>query len=414
MRRPAALLLAALVLAGGARAEPVASAGATPATSGNAAASDPGWHIPPPPAGSGEPTHPQYAALGAALERWRAVAAAPEQPPVPDGPQLHAGLRDPRVATLRNRLRATGDWAAEMGADPWFFDAALDAAVRSVQRRHGLVADGIVGERTLAAVNTPPAEIAGRIEVARERWRWLPRDFGARHLWVNIPRAQLDYVEDGRSVLSMRVVVGHRDRPTPSLTGPVERVVFNPTWSVPPRLALEDLLPRQQADPAFLARNGIRVFGASGAQLPPARLDWSRLGGGPLPYRLVQDPGPANSLGRIKIAFANDQDIYLHDTPVRGLFALNSRWLSSGCVRLEDAATLATRLLALERPWSAEDTAGAVSSGTTRTINVASGTPVWLVYLTTWIEDDGELRLGRDIYARDAAVLAALHAASPL
>jgi murein L,D-transpeptidase YcbB/YkuD len=405
MSRAAALLLAAAMLAGG------AARSADPAVGPSAA--DPDWHIPPPPADAGEPTHPQYRALGAALGRWSAAAAGPEPPPVAAGGPLAAGARDPRVEQLRNRLRATGDYAADMGADPWYFEPALDRALRAVQRRHGLVEDGILGERSLAAVNTPAAEIAGRIEVARERWRWLPRDLGARHAWVNIPRARLDWVEDGRVALSMRVVVGHRERPTPSLAGPIDRVVFNPTWSVPPRLAVEDLLPRQRADAGFLARGGFRVYGASGAEIAPARVDWWRLGPDRFPYRLVQDAGPGNSLGRIKIAFANDHDIYLHDTPVRGLFGLDGRWLSSGCVRLEEAAALATRVLALDREWSEADTVAAIAAARTRTINLRRTTPAWLVYITTWVEDDGELRLARDIYDRDAAVLAALHPPAP-
>ncbi|MBM4196370.1 MAG: hypothetical protein FJ197_04615 [Gammaproteobacteria bacterium] len=367
---------------------------------------DPDWHIAAPAAAT-EPAHAEYHALSRALVLERARAANGEPVPVADGAALQAGVRDPRVATLRDRLKASGDYAAEMGADPWFFDRALDEALRRLQRRHGLAADGIIGERTLAALNRTSASLVDQLEVALERWRWLPADLGSTHVWVNIARAQLDVVENGESSLSMRVVVGHSNRPTPSLTGRLDRVVFNPEWAVPRRIAIEDLLPRQQADPGFLATQGFRVLTSGGAVVDPASVMWSDLGPDRFPYRLVQAPGPGNSLGRIKIAFDNEHDIYLHDTPSRGLFALTTRSLSSGCVRLEEPSQFATYLLARNSAWDASMTAAALASPATKTMRLTDGLPIYLVYITAWTED-GEVRFGRDLYGRDAAVLAAL------
>ena len=356
-------------------------AGAAPLT----AAADPDWHIPGP-AGAvttagddannqGEPTQHDFVLMKDALARYRAIEEAGGWAAIPPGPPLQVGMRDPRVELLRNRLRAGGDYDGEMGADPWFFDWALDQAVRRLQRRNLLPENGIFDDDALAAANVTVGERIGQLSVAMERWRWLPRELGRRFVWVNIPRAQLDVVEDGRSTLSMRVVVGHRDRPTPSLSGEIDRVVFNPTWAVPAAIAAEDLVPRQQADAGFLARNRIRVFRGSGAaaqEIDPAAVDWSRLGPGRLPYRLVQDAGPGNSLGRIKLGFPNPFDIYLHDTPAKGMFGLTTRWLSSGCVRLEDAPALATLLMAGDRQWDDGDTQTAVAAGRTRTINLGA------------------------------------------
>ena len=368
---------------------------------------DPDWHIPPTPADAAAPSHPEYRALVAALEAEQALALAGEPPAVAAGPVLRAGMRDERVVSLRARLRSSGDYTAEMGADAWYFDSALDAALRRLQQRHVLVPDGLLGERTLAAVNRSAASRADQIAIALERWRWLPRELGTHYVWVNIPRAQLDLVELGTSTLTMRVVVGHRERATPSLAGTLNRVTFNPTWSVPVRIATEDLLPRQLENPEFLASNGFRVLGARGQVLDPAAIDWRKYGPERFPVRLVQSPGPANSLGRIKLSFDNPYDIYLHDTPVRGLFSLMTRSLSSGCVRLEEAERLATTLIARERPWSTADSSTAIDAGSTRQINLRKGLPVYLVYITVWTED-GALRFGRDLYGRDPPVLAAL------
>jgi murein L,D-transpeptidase YcbB/YkuD len=186
-------------------------------------------------------------------------------------------------------------------------------------------------------------------------------------------------------------------------------VVFNPTWSVPRTIAVEDLLPYQQEDSGYLARHRIRVLsGSNQREIDPAAVDWKRLGPDYFPYRLRQDAGPGNSLGRIKLAMDNPFDIYLHDTPARGLFDLNSRTLGSGCVRLEDAESLTTLVLSADRTWTAADTAERIARGRTEVINLTRGVPIYLVYLTAWVDDEGAVHFRRDIYGRDARVLAAL------
>jgi len=409
--------LVSLIAVGTARAAtapavetPLASEPDTTSFPSTPVAADPDWHITLASSDAPPPASTDYLALTAVLERYRAIEAAGGWAPVPPGEPLALGARDPRVIALRARLRASGDYDSEMGADPWFFDSAMDGALRRVQRRHLLPEDGILGERTLAAVNIPVHELIERIEATLARWQWLPRDLGPRHVWVNLARAQLEAVENGANVLSMRVVVGHRERPTPSLAGGIARVVFNPTWSVPMTIAVEDLLPRQQQDTGFLARNRIAVLNGAGELVDAARVDWMRLGAGRFPYRLVQAAGDGNSLGRVKIAFDNPYDIYLHDTPAKGMFWLPVRTLSSGCVRLEDAPALATWLLSQDGEWSGADTSSRIQQHATRAVALAHTVPIWLVYLTVWTED-GEPRFGRDLYGRDERLIAAMRSA---
>ena len=314
----------------------------------SAPAQDPDWHIPITPATAGDSPTPDAARLQAALVRYQTIATAGGWEELPNGTSLQPGRRDARVVALRDRLRKSGDFEGLPGtADAWFFDAGLQRRLETFQGRHGLPATGILDERTLAALNVPAAARVQQLQTTLLRWTWLPRDFGDRYLWANVPGGYLELRENGVPTLSMRIIAGHPDRPTPSFEDTVTGIVVNPTWSVPRRIAVEDLLPTQQEDPTFLARLGIRVFSSGpdgpGGELDATRIDWRQVSADRFPYRLRQDPGPLNSLGRLKFVLTNPWDIFLHDTPSKRLFDLNSRTLSSGCLRLEKPEELAER-----------------------------------------------------------------------
>ncbi|MEO7387458.1 MAG: peptidoglycan-binding protein, partial [Gammaproteobacteria bacterium] len=229
-------LLSALMLATGA-------AQATPD-------GDPDWHIPLAPDLSAEPTQPAAQRLQAALARYRQLATDGGWPNLPETLTPQPGQRDAGVVALRDRLRIEGDYTGLPGtADAWFFDGSLVRAIEGFQNRHGLPATGVPDARTLTELNVPVADRIRQLETTLIRWRWLPRDFGPRYLWVNVPGGSLDLVEDGTTTLTMRVIAGHPDRPTPSFEDTVTAVVVNPPWSVPRTIAVEDLLPTQQEDP---------------------------------------------------------------------------------------------------------------------------------------------------------------------
>ena len=383
---------------------------------------DPDWHIPRTPQTAAETQRPDAVRLRAALASYQLLAAAGGWPSLPVGTKVQPGERAATVAALRERLRVTGDFSGLSGtADTWFFDAVLQRALQDFQARHGLPATGIVDDRTLAALNVPAADRAQQLQATLTRWNWLPREFGPRYLWVNVPGGYLELVEDGAPTLAMRIIAGHPERPTPSFKDSVSQIVVNPSWSVPQRIAVEDLLPTQREDPTFLARLGIRVLTGAGRELDPAGIDWQRLNAKRFPYRLRQDPGPLNSLGRLKFVLHNPWDIYLHDTPSRRLFDLNSRTLSSGCIRLEKPEELAKRLL--DVPVGAASAATSlplessprVSSGrevaaevaptgapATRTLTLPRRIPLYVVYLTSWVTPEGVVNFRPDVYGRDA------------
>lgn len=348
------------------------------------------------------PPHLQYRRLRAVLGRYLDIAGRGGWPVVPAGADLRAGDRDERIVALRNRLRISGHYTAEMQADPLYFDAGLDEGLRRFQAEQGLWADGTLDARTRSALNV---DVGSRIEQLRmtlERWRWLPRDLGPRYLWVNVGAQTLAVVEAGQPLLSMRVIVGRPYRQTPSLRGDLNQVTFNPTWTVPFRLAVEDILPQQQRNPAFLSQKHIRVFSlANGREVDPAQIDWAALNRRNFTYQLRQDAGPQNSLGRLKFSFDNPYDIYLHDTPADVLFRLPTRTFSAGCVRVEDPRLLAQYLFSAGDGLSAADIDRAIRAGATRTVTLGKSLPIYLVYLTAWFDDETGLALREDVYGRD-------------
>jgi murein L,D-transpeptidase YcbB/YkuD len=313
------------------------------------------------------------------------------------------------VPSLRQRLLREGvEPVTDAGSEQ--FDADLEDAVRRFQARHGLQVDGVVGPRTRAALNVSAAQRVDQLVANLERRRWLGEAPGRRQVRVNAAAFTLDAIEDDTVALHMRVVVGRPYRPTPEFSDRIRYLVLNPYWEVPPRLAVQDKLPAIKRDPGYLAAEHLRVltgWGADARELDPAQIDWQRLRRH-MPYRLRQDPGPWNALGRIKFMFPNAYDVYLHDTPSRGLFAHAERSFSSGCIRVEQALALADWLLQDNPQWTPAALRAAIDSGRTRTVNLRAPVPVYLLYWTAWVDRDGRAHFRRDLYQRDAALAGAL------
>ncbi len=367
------------------------------------------------------PRHPGYARLQEALTEYRRMAAAGGWPTVPGGPALRAGDAGPRVADLGRRLAASGELSADDGKDDAVSDTvfgdALDAAVRSFQRRHGLEADGIVGEATLGALNIPAESRVRQIERNLERWRWLPAELGETHLRVNIADFGLEVVEGDSTVLSMRAVVGRDYRQTPVFSDTMRYVVLNPTWNVPRSIAARDILPRLRESVSYLEEQGMVVYDGwspDARPVDPSAVDWSRLSADSLPYRFVQRPGPLNALGRVKFMFPNQFAVYIHDSPARSLFGRSVRSFSSGCIRVERPLELLDYVLRGSEEWSPAKLRGALETGREQTIRLPRELPVHIEYWTAWVpEEDGAVHFRPDVYGRDARLASALEAEPP-
>ena len=350
---------------------------------------------------------PLYSALQKALADYRHIAQAGGWPLIGPGPALREGDRDTRVPALRRHLAITGDLppAADPAAES--FDAALAAGVRAFQARHALAADGVVGAGTLAAMNVPVESRIDQLRLSLERSRWVADDTAGEVIVVNIAGSEVFATRNGERFWARRAVVGRINRQTPVFRGAMTWIELNPTWTVPPTILREDVLPRLRQDPGYLAEHQLSVLDARGRVVDPLGIDWQRVGDRP-PWTFRQAPGPKNSLGRIKFMFPNPHAVFLHDTPNRNLFERTRRLLSSGCVRIEDPLSLAEILLADPVRWNRQTLEAAIDTGKTQRVNLPRPWPVLMLYWTAELDAAGRVRFLPDVYGRDPALLAAL------
>jgi murein L,D-transpeptidase YcbB/YkuD len=352
------------------------------------------------------PRHPQYAALRETLAELRKQEARGGWPRVPRT-RLKPGDRSAAVSVIARRLAASGDYRGTAPAEnaAATYDAPLVEAVKRFQARHGLNADGIVGAEVVAEMNVPIAARIAQIQLNLERWRWLPRELGDRYILVNIPEYHLEVWDGGKVPISMRVVVGTRETPTPIFNDVMTHIVLSPYWNIPPGIAEEETLPAVLSDAGFLERHNMEVLDASGKPVDPESIDLSE----PQKYRFRQRPGASNSLGFVKFMFPNQHDVYLHDTPVDSLFERASRSFSHGCVRLEQPMALAQYVLRDHPEWTKERLEEAMHAGEERHVKLKQPIPVYLGYWTARVSAEGIAHFRKDVYGIDARQTRLLH-----
>ncbi len=362
------------------------------------------------------PPHPDYAALRNALLTYENIVSMGGWPEVPPGPRMEKGDQGPRVGALRSRLIASGDLDLSDQNDHDLFDEVLEEAVRRFQVRHGLEVDGVVGRETLKALNVSVEERVRQLKANLDRWRWLPQDLGWRYILVNIANFELDIVENGQIVMTMRVVVGRKYRHTPVFSGTMTYMELNPYWHIPPNIAKRDILPHAKGDRQYLVRKKIRIFqnwDDNAPEIRPESVDWSKITPGSLLLKFRQEPGPDNALGQVKFMFPNKFNVYLHDTPAKELFEKTKRTFSSGCIRIERPIDLAAYVLQSDPEWTRERIRETIDSGETQIVRLPESIPVHLLYWTAWVDSDGTVHFRDDIYGRDKRLDKALNEQPP-
>jgi murein L,D-transpeptidase YcbB/YkuD len=297
-----------------------------------------------------------------------------------------------------------------VSGNDYLFDNALSEAVKRFQRRHGLLEDGVVGGRTLAALNVPVSERVRQIELNLERLRGLPESLGQRYILVNIPDFRMRVVEGDENVLDAEVIVGQPKRPTPVFSGNMSYLVMSPRWHVPYSIAVKDKLPLLRRDPYALYRQGIHIFAANGREVNPGMINWHGVSRRNFPFHLRQEPGSRNALGRIKFIFPNPHQVYLHDTPQTHLFGRSERAFSSGCVRVSKPVELAEYLLKQDPGWSRKKIVSVSEGKHERHVNLPESIPIHLLYWTAWVSEDGVVNFRRDIYGHDKGLAKVLFA----
>ena len=360
--------------------------------------------------GAQEESHPEttsYLKLESALAQYRNLQGQGGWPSIPEGPSMRKGDSGPRVATLRNRLLISGDLETANEQHSDLFDDEMVLAVRRFQERHGRTVDGIVGPHTLMDLNVSVEQRVRQIELNLERWQQMPCDLGERFIMVNTASFQLEVVEKGQRLMEMRVVAGRRSSRTPEVSGELTYLVLNPYWHVPHSIAKRDILPKIQEDPDYLIRQNISVFEnweSDSPEIDAQSVDWSKVTEQAFSFKLRQEPGSTNALGRVKFVFPSPFSVCLHDTPARSLFKKTQRDFSSGCVRVERPIQLASLLLKNEPEWTREEILDTIQSGKTQVIWLSERIPVHLSYWTAWVDENGTTHFRDDIYGRDKSL----------
>ena len=276
------------------------------------------------------------------------------------------------------------------------YDTKTQTAVKTFQSRHGLAADGVIGKGTIAALNFSKVRRKQQIIANLERWRWFQSDLGKQYLIINIPDYTLRVVTENDTVRTHKIIVGSTKRKTPVLVSKLSYAVFNPTWTVPPTILKEDVIPATMKNRNYLADKNITVYNADGTIVSANHWKVSKAKS----YRYVQSPGTYNSLGMVKLIFPNRFSIYLHDTNHRDYFDKTYRSLSSGCVRVENPLELTAYLLNDTIQYSKEKITEILKNGKTQNVKINTDTFLYLWYWTAWSEGE-KLIFRDDIYGLD-------------
>lgn len=355
----------------------------------------------------------QYRELRKKLSEYRALAAKGGWPSIPAGKVLKPGMDDQRIKIIRKRLAATEELTTE-NMDSAVFDELVVEAVKRFQKRHNLVTDGVIGNKTLAAMNVPVSSRIDQIIINMERYRWLKRLRDDSLVVVNIAGFEAAAGQSGKFDVRMPVIVGKAYHKTPVFSDTIKYVDFNPFWNVPNSIARNEMLPKLKKNPEYLGTKNMRIFQGwdpDSPELDPTTIDWSKVSQKDMNrYRIRQDPGPNNALGTLKIIFPNKYNVYLHDTPSHGLFKQERRAFSHGCIRMGQPAEMAAWVLGgEEKGWSVARVNEIVTSQKRQVVSLDKPMPVYILYRTVFVDsEDHMLYFYEDIYGRDALLAKAL------
>lgn len=352
-----------------------------------------------------EPEYKGYQGLKEALHQYEEIVeTGKDWQKLPEELKLEPKDSSEWVAQLSQMLHTLGDMESTPKDSAQLYDEELVAALAAFQQRHGLEPDGIVAESTIQMLNVSPKDRVAQIKLNMERYRWMPERPEGTYVVVNIPEYMLYVYEGADSTFSMRVIVGKAfESTTPVFNDTIEYITFSPTWTVPEGIAVDEMLPALQKDPNYLRDRNFKLYEGwtEGAEELDARdIKWKKVDKDEFTYRVVQQPGGDNSLGKVKFMFPNAMDIYLHDTPADYLFGQNERDFSHGCIRVEKPAEFA-RLLLHDKGWDKKKINEYMHKDEPADVPLPEKVPVLIEYCTAWMGPEGKVQFREDIYGHD-------------
>lgn len=334
-----------------------------------------------------------------AIVAYRDLAARGGWPQVQLPDRMSVGAKGQGVVALRSRLIVTGDLDAAAG-DSNIYDSYVEAGVRRFQSRVGLSTTGAINRATVAALNVPIDRRIRQLETNVVRLRSWSGNLGGRYVVANIPAAMVETVENGHVATRHAAGVGKIDRQSPLLQTKIPEVNFNPTWTVPASIIRKDLIPKMRKEPGYLTENKIRIISSSGGEISPASVNWNS--DEATRYTFRQDPGgDFNSLGFVRINIPSPHGVYMHDTPSKGIFGDDYRFVSSGCMRVQNVRDYVAWLLKNTPGWDRAKIDETIQSGQRVNARIADPVACYWVYVTAWATPDGGVQFRDDIYNKD-------------
>jgi L,D-transpeptidase YcbB len=358
------------------------------------------------------PAHKHYQGLKESLKIYRLIAASGGWKQIPLGGTLRPGEMNDHLQLIYERMLAPGI-PPPPPPENKVYGPALQKAVARFQQLNDIEPDGVIGPQTFAAMNVPASRLVEQIIVNMARWRWQSHVLGKKYVLINIANYNLTAFKDDEMVLNFPVIIGQLKHQTPVFSDSIKYIEINPYWNITPSIAKNEELPNLRKNSRYLTDRHVRLFSSwdgDATELDSTTLDWQQISPARMAgFKLRQDPGPWNALGRIKFVFPNKYSIYMHDTPSRNLFSRTKRSFSHGCIRLSNPMALA--LFALEnqgKGWTNEQLQSTFDSGKRMVIHLNYPLPIHITYQTSWVDKDGQIHFNRDIYSRDQKLFKAL------
>ncbi len=352
------------------------------------------------------PPYDGYNRLKNALQYYRDLEDAGGWKRVAHGKKLKPKKYDKRVTAIKNRLLVTNDLIEDINTTNNHYTAEIVKAVEQFQSRHNLHPDGVVGKKTIKAMNLSAKAKVKRIILNLDRYRWLPKDITNSYIDINIPAFRLKVIEDDIVIDTQRIIVGRKVRPTPILNSKITTLVLNPYWRAPKTIIQKDFLKGFRKDPEKFAKgHDLKVYqgyGKNRVEVNPTDVNWSRQNKKSiLRYSFVQKPSNINPLGNVKFLFSNPFSVYMHDTPNRNLFAKEKRIFSSGCIRIQNPTGMLKYLIKKEGRYEFDKVYKKLKTGKNHHMPLTSRVPIIVRYMTANVDRNNVTYFYDDIYSYD-------------